>query len=225
MRAARAPGLDAALRDAAPDALARLARGAHKAVAAILSSDAPLLYPPGALALAGLRSGARGAGLACGAFIEHAAARGGAAAAAARAAPAPPIPGGANPPPAHLAPAPGGGGALQQLLGWLGEVDALVVAAMAEDEAGLEARATDIDRRIKLWRKAASGGGGSVAAAAGGGGEAAAAPGGGGGEAAAATGSDTAEAAAATGGGGTEAAAAAAAMGGGGTKAAVADGA
>jgi hypothetical protein len=171
LRAAGAPGLDSGLLDAAPDAVAKLFRGAHKAVAAILNSDAPLLYPPGVLALAAFRSGARAAGLGASGFIEHAAAR----AAAVRAeeeaadggAPREPIPGGALPAPEHLRAPGGGGGGAQQLLAWMGEVDVLVVAAMQEEE-GLEARATEVDRKIKLWRRqaAVAGGGGSGAAAA-----------------------------------------------------------
>jgi hypothetical protein len=145
----------------------RLARSAHKAVAAILHSDAPLLFPPGVLALAALRSGARSAGLPCAQLLEHVARR----AAAARAddlererrqgEDRETIPGGAGAPPGRLVVPGGGEGAegLQRLLGWIGEVDALVVAAMKEEE-GLEARATETDRKIKLWRKAAAGGGG-----------------------------------------------------------------
>ncbi|GBF89062.1 cyclin-H1 [Raphidocelis subcapitata] len=190
LRAQRAPALDAALLDAPADAVAKLSRGANKAVAAILQSDAPLLYPPGVLALAALRSGARTAGVACGAFVEHAAARAAAEraaeaaaadAAAESAAGAGPIPGGENPVPEHLRLGGSEADRVQQLLAWLGEIDACVVAAMKEEE-GLEPRATEIDRTIKLWRKAAAaplgggGGGGAaaaVAAAAGGGGTAA----------------------------------------------------
>jgi hypothetical protein len=182
LRAARSPALDPQLRDAPAEAAQKLQRGAQKAVAAILQSDAPLLFPPGVLALAALRSGARAAGLGCSQFIELVGGRAAAAhaedarRAAADGSAGAGIPGGSNAPPEHLR--LGGGGAegpeaLRRLLGWMGEVDALVVAAMKEEE-GLEARATEVDRAIKLWRKAAAAGGGGAAAAGSGGGAAAA---------------------------------------------------
>ncbi|KAI8476117.1 MAG: cyclin-like protein [Monoraphidium minutum] len=171
LRAARSPDLDAPLLAAAPEAVAKLRHGALKAVPAILDSDAPLLFPPGVLALAALRSGARSAGLACTRFLEHAARRAAAARADDRARErrqgeaGEGIPGGANPPPPRLA-LPGGGDGVgdgfQRLVGWMADVDVLVVAAIKE-EAGLEQRAAEADRAIKLWRIAAAGGGGGGA--------------------------------------------------------------
>ena len=120
-------------------------------MATILQTDAPLLFTPGLLGVAALRSGFRGVGISCPKLLAHYAKKGMYMGKEA----------------ASVAAAGGGGGveneggAEQQLLQQLRQVDELVMAQTAGLE-GLQAKATEVDRKIKLWKRSLGGAGGAA---------------------------------------------------------------
>ena len=68
--------LDEALVSASADVINSCRNRSTSAVDALMMSDAPLMYTPGQIALAALRSGFRGAGIRIGKYLERAALRG-----------------------------------------------------------------------------------------------------------------------------------------------------
>lgn len=96
-------------------------------------TDAPLLFTPGVMAVAAMRSGLRGVQLNCQKFLQHIAKK------------AVDAGGWAN----KELPVD----AEQQLLETLGAVDALAAKQGQVDEAALQQKASEVDRTIKLWRK------------------------------------------------------------------------
>jgi hypothetical protein len=140
----------------APSAAIVAANGkARAAVDVLMLTDAPLLYPPGALAVAALRSGFRSANLSCQQYLQHIAQK----AAAVNAA------GGT----AAAAVGNRAGTAAvadveqhhQQLLATLAALDQLAEQQGPIDMDALTSKATELDRKVKIWKKklaAATGG-------------------------------------------------------------------
>lgn len=148
LRSQQSPALDAPLLTAPSEALTAARGKARAAVDVLMLTDAPLLFPPGALALAALRSGFRSAGLSCQGYLKHVAQRGASGAAAS---------------------GQGEGGDVgmvveqrhQQLLATLAAIDQLGAQQGHVDGEALKAQATQIDRRVKVWKKQLAGGGGA----------------------------------------------------------------
>lgn len=142
LRAAQSSALDDALLSASEEDIQKAHQRAVRSAEAILLTDAPLLYPPGQLAVAAVRSGFRATQLQSHKFIEHVAQR--AWHAAELSAPD-------NMHDDTLAPN-------QRLLSVLSEIDALVAEDVSQ-HAALEKQAVEVDRKIKLWKKAGTTGG------------------------------------------------------------------
>lgn len=135
LRTQRSPLLDVAICDATPNQLVAAHAAARSAVSTLLLSDAPLLFPPGLLAVAALRSGMRSVPLPYPKLLAHLASK------------AVDVSGGAGQQLPQGMSDPG-----DALRAALDQVDALVVKQQWSKMPGLEARATDIDLRIKLWK-------------------------------------------------------------------------
>lgn len=150
LRSQQSPALDPPLLSAPSETLSAAHAKARAAVDVLMLTDAPLMYPPGALAVAALRSGFRSVNLSTQQYVKHiaqkaaAAAAGGGAAAAAE--------NGAGVPPdvaeqQH-----------QQLLGTLAAIDQLAAQqSSGMNEQAVKSKAAEIDRRLKLWKKELAG--------------------------------------------------------------------
>eukprot|EP00775_Hariotina_reticulata_P004396 gene4396-4649_t len=132
LRKQQAPLLDPPLLAASPQQLATAHSKARASMDVLVMSDAPLLHPPGLLAVAAMRSGFRAVNLPCQRYLQHIAQK---AAAATEGA------------------APQADAAEQRMMTALAAVDELVKQQGLIDEAALQQRATEVDRAIKLWKK------------------------------------------------------------------------
>lgn len=81
LRSQQSPALDAALLLAPSDALSAAHAKSRAALDHLMLTDAPLLHPPGALAVAAMRSGFRSCHLSCQQYLRHVAQKAAAAAA------------------------------------------------------------------------------------------------------------------------------------------------
>lgn len=144
LRTQRSPLLDVAICDATPDQLVAAHAAARSAVGTLLLSDAPLLFPPGLLAVAALRSGLRSVRLPYPQLLAHVASK------------AVDLSGGSGQQLLQGVSDPG-----EALRSVLDQVDELVVKQQWSKMPDLEARATDIDLRIKLWKGPSNAGRGS----------------------------------------------------------------
>jgi hypothetical protein len=129
----QAPLLDAQLLSASPQQLAMAHSKARASTDVLIMTDAPLLHPPGLLAVAAMRSGFRAINVQCQRYLQHIAHK--AAAAGTEGAP------------------PQADAAEQRMMTALAVVDELVKQQGRIDEAALQQRATEVDRAIKLWKK------------------------------------------------------------------------
>jgi hypothetical protein len=147
LRSQQSPALDLPLLSAPSDTLSAAHAKARAAVDVLMLTDAPLMYPPGALAVAAVRSGFRSVNLSTQQYVKHIAQKAAAAAAA----------GGGG------AAAAGNGAGVaadvveqhhQQLLGTLAAIDQLAAQqSSGMNEQAVKAKAAEIDRRLKLWKK------------------------------------------------------------------------
>lgn len=148
MRTAQSPALDPPLLSAPSEALSAAHTKARAAVDVLMLTDAPLLYPPGLLAVAALRSGFRSVSLSTQQYLRHVAAKAAAVAAAAAGMVSVAAAAGTAPPPEVVEQQH------QQLLASLAAIDQLAAAqAGGMNEAAVKAKAAEIDRRLKLWKK------------------------------------------------------------------------
>lgn len=141
LRSQKSSLLDAQLLAAPPDAIDKARGRARAAADSLLLTNAPLLHAPGVIAAAALRSAFRALQLPCHQFLRHAAQRGIQQQVAAGAAG-----GGSNGSLDAVA-------AEQQLLASMAAVDDLAVQQGQINEAGLQSKAAEVDRTIKLWKK------------------------------------------------------------------------
>lgn len=132
LRSQRSSQLDAGLLSASSETLAAAHTKARSSVDILVMTDAPLLFTPGVIAVAAMRSGFRGVQISCQKLLQHIARRAAASAAAESDAVE---------------------DAEQQLLDNLAAVDALAAQQGQLDEAALQQKASEVDRTIKLWRK------------------------------------------------------------------------
>jgi len=147
LRTQQSPSLDPGLLSAPSDSLSAAHAKGRAAVDVLMLTDAPLLYPPGALAAAALRSGFRSANLSCQQFLKHIAAKGAAVTAAggtAAAAVGNGVPGVSAADAEHHH---------QQLLGTLAAIDQLAAQQGPVSTAALQTKAAEIDRTVKKWKK------------------------------------------------------------------------
>lgn len=147
LRTQQSPSLDPGLVSAPSDSLSAAHAKARAAVDVLMLTDAPLLYPPGALAAAALRSGLRSANLSCQQFLKHIAAKGAAVTAAggtAAAAVGNGVPGvsAADAEQHH-----------QQLLGTLAAIDQLAAQQGPVTTGAVQTKAAEIDLRVRKWKK------------------------------------------------------------------------
>jgi cyclin H len=166
LRSQQSAALDPQLLGAPSEALGAAHAKARSALDLLQLSDAPLLHPPGVLAVAALRSGFRGVQLPCQRYLQHVAACGAAAAAAGGIGEAAGAPAEQQ---QQQQPAPVPDAVVQahheQLLATLAALDGLAAGLQGQlDEGALQARATGVDRAIKLWKKELGGGGAGGAA-------------------------------------------------------------
>lgn len=138
MRTQQSPLLDDQLLSAPAQSLSAAHGKARAAVDLLVMTDASLLYPPGVLAVAAMRSGFRGVQLGCHKYLQHIAHRALQAAAGAA--------GGGS---SSVSPAE----AEQRLLASLAAVDDLAAKQAQINEAAMQGKATEVDRTIKLWKK------------------------------------------------------------------------
>ncbi|KAF8060065.1 Zeaxanthin epoxidase [Scenedesmus sp. PABB004] len=159
LRGARSALLDGALLEAPAERLAAGGAKARAGLDVLMLTEAPLLQPPGLLAAAALRSGLRSVQLSCAQFLGHVARRALAASREQAAAAAAEQQGMQQQQQGQQGQRQGGqppgddAEAQAALLAGLGACDALAAAQAGADEAALQARAAEVDRTIKLWRK------------------------------------------------------------------------
>eukprot|EP00878_Enallax_costatus_P025928 GHUV01027786.1.p1 GENE.GHUV01027786.1~~GHUV01027786.1.p1 ORF type:complete len:161 (-),score=60.63 GHUV01027786.1:401-883(-) len=133
LRSQRSQKLDAGLLNAQSETLTAAHSKARSSVDILVMTDAPLLFTPGLIAVAAMRSGFRGVQLSCQKLLQHIARRA-----------------------VEVADAAGGSAAEnaeQQFLDSLAAVDALAAQQSQIDKEALQQRASNADRAIKLWRK------------------------------------------------------------------------
>lgn len=147
LRSQQSPALDPALLTAPSETLAAAHAKARAAVDVLMPTDAPLMYPPGALAVAALRSGFRSVNLSTQQYLRHIAQKA-AAVEAAGGSPAAATESAAGVAPEAVE------RHLQQLLGTLAAIDQLAAQqSSGMNEQAVKAKASEIDRRLKLWKK------------------------------------------------------------------------
>ncbi|KAL6758199.1 hypothetical protein V8C86DRAFT_1525447 [Haematococcus lacustris] len=127
--------LDPDLLAASPETMAQCRAKATAAVDTLMLTDAPLLYPPGSIALAALRSGLRARGLSCTRYLHRLAAQ--------------VAEGVGSDDAADVATESAVAAAAAQLTQMMEEVDRLGVQGMRKLE---QQEVAEIDRRIKAWR-------------------------------------------------------------------------
>lgn len=154
MRTAQSPALDPPLLSAPSEALSAAHAKARAAVDVLMLTDAPLLYPPGLLAVAALRSGFRSVSLSTQQYLRHVAAKAAAVAVAVAAGSGTESAAAAGAAAAAPSPPEVVEQQHQQLLASLAAIDQLAAAqAGGMNEAAVKAKAAEIDRRLKLWKK------------------------------------------------------------------------
>ncbi|KAJ9512896.1 hypothetical protein QJQ45_029128, partial [Haematococcus lacustris] len=127
--------LDPDLLAASPETMAQCRAKATAAVDTLMLTDAPLLYPPGSIALAALRSGLRARGLSCTRYLHRLAAQ--------------VAEGVGSDDAADVVTESAVAAAVAQLTQMMEEVDRLGVQGMRKLE---QQEVAEIDRRIKAWR-------------------------------------------------------------------------
>lgn len=131
LRSRTSQQLDAGLLNAASETLTAAHTKARSSVDILVMTDALLMFTPGVIAVAAMRSGFRGVQISCQKLLQHI---------------------------ARKATADAGGTvaaetAEQQLLESLAAVDALAAQHGQLDESALQQKASEVDRTIKLWKK------------------------------------------------------------------------
>jgi hypothetical protein len=144
LRSQQSPALDPPLLSAPSETLSAAHAKARAAVDMLMLTDAPLMYPPGALAVAALRSGFRSVNLSTQQYVKHVAQKAAAAAAGGDAAAA------GN---AEGVAADAVEQQHQQLLGTLAAIDQLAQQSSGMNEQAVKSKAAEVDRRLKLWKK------------------------------------------------------------------------
>eukprot|EP00879_Flechtneria_rotunda_P025470 GHRR01027069.1.p1 GENE.GHRR01027069.1~~GHRR01027069.1.p1 ORF type:complete len:184 (+),score=78.24 GHRR01027069.1:189-740(+) len=132
LRSQQSSELDQPLLSAPSQVLSTAHAKARSSLDILVMTDVPLLYPPGLIAVAAMRSGFRRVQLACHKFLQHIAQK------------------------AVQAANGTVGDAEQQLLASLSALDALAAEQGLIEEAALQLKAAEVDRRIKLWKKGIS---------------------------------------------------------------------
>lgn len=137
LRSQRSEQLDSGLLNASSETLTAAHAKARSSLDILVMTDAPLLFTPGVIAVAAMRSGFRGVQLSCHKLLQHIARK------AAQS--------------SGAGDSPAAGTAEQQLLDSLATVDRVAAQQGQLDEESLQQRAAEVDRTIKLWRRSLQG--------------------------------------------------------------------